>query len=147
MNLSAANLSGANLNGAGLGGANLEGADISGADVTGAQWALTTCPDGVRRNTPCAPVVWRGSSTVTTGVDKSGGKLLVDVGPGLAGRTWRVTVQQLSASGGWVAVSMQTTGGPSDTLRLHLPSGTYRAVVPPQHSYHGSVSGAVVLEK
>jgi hypothetical protein len=76
---------------------------------------------------------------------RRGGKVLVEVGPGLAGRTWRVTVQHLSASGGWVAVSMQTTSGPGDTLRLHLPNGTYRAMVPPQHRYRGSVSGAVVL--
>jgi uncharacterized protein YjbI with pentapeptide repeats len=145
MNLSAANLSRANLSGAQLGAVNLEGADIKGADLTGAHWALTTCPDGVRRSTPCAPIVWRGSSTVTTSADKSGVNLLVDVGPGVAGRTWRVTLQQLSASGGWFAVGMHTTRGPGDTLRLHLPNGTYRALVPPQHSYHGSVSGAVVL--
>ena len=147
MNLSAANLSGANLSGALLGGVNLEGADITGADVTGAQWVQTTCPDGVLRNTPCAPVVWLGSSTVTTSVHQPGGKLLVDVAPGISGRTWRVTVEQLSASGGWVAVSAHTTRGPGDTLRLNLPNGTYRAVVPPQHRYRGSVSGAVVLRK
>jgi hypothetical protein len=145
LNLSAANLSGANLAGAGFGGANLEGADITGANVTGAQWTVTTCPDGVRRSTPCAPVVWLGSATVTTSVDQAGDRLLVDVGPGLAGRTWRVTVQQLSASGGWFAVGVQTTRGPGDTLRLHLPSGTYRAVVPPQNSYRGSMSGAVEI--
>jgi uncharacterized protein YjbI with pentapeptide repeats len=147
MNLSAANLIGANLSRALLGAATLDGADITGADVTGAQWALTTCPDGERRNTPCPPAVWLGSSTATASVDKTGVKLLVDVGPGLAGRTWRVTVQHLSASGGWVAVSTQTTRGPGDTLRLHLPNGRYRAVVPPQHSYHGSVSAAVVLRE
>jgi uncharacterized protein YjbI with pentapeptide repeats len=145
MNLSAANLRSANLSGAQLGAANLEGADITGANLTGANWAVTTCPDGVRRNTPCAPVVWLGSSTVTASAEP-GSRLLIDVVPGLAGRTWRVTVQQLSASGGWFAVTKQTTRGPGDILRLHLPNGTYRAMVPPQHSYHGSVSGAVVLK-
>jgi uncharacterized protein YjbI with pentapeptide repeats len=145
LNLSAANLGGANLSGIAFFGVNLEGADITGAVLTGAQWVSTTCPDGVQRNAPCAPVVWLGTSTVTTGADNTGDKLLVDVTPGVSGRTWRVTVQHLSASGGWVAVSTQTTRGPGDTLRLHLPNGTYRAVVPPQHRYHGSVSRAVVL--
>jgi hypothetical protein len=42
---------------------------------------------------------------------------------------------------------MHTTSGLGGTLRLDLPNGTYRAMVPPQNSYHGSVSGAVVLGK
>jgi len=145
--MSAANLTGANLSGALLGGANLEGADITGANVTGAQFVVTTCPDGVKRSTPCAPVVWLGSSTVTVSANKKNGKLSITVGPGVGGATWRVRVQRLSESGGWVAVSVHTTTGPSDPLSINLPNGTYRAVVPPQNRYRGSVSAAVVLAK
>jgi uncharacterized protein YjbI with pentapeptide repeats len=146
-NLSAANLRGANLRGAFLGGANLEGANLTSADVTGARWAATTCPDGIRQNTPCAPVDWLGSSTVavSAGAANGNGQLSITVGPGVGGATWRVTVQRLAESGGWVAVGIHTTRGPGDTLTINLPNGTYRAVVPPQNRYVGSLSREVVL--
>ena len=109
------------------------------------------CPDGVRGQTaPCAPAVWRGSSTVrtSTSTGKSTGTLLVDVGPSLSGGVlWRLTVQRLSGSGGWVTAGSHTTRGAGDTLRVNLPAGTYRAVVPPQQRYLGSVSDPTVLAR
>ena len=149
LNLSAANLSRANLTSALLLGANLEGAELKGAVLTDIKWAFTTCPDGTRGNTtPCGPVAWLGSSTVSASVNNADGTLLVDVGPNLSGGAeWRVTVQTLTESGGWRAVSVHPTKGAGDTLKLNLPGGTYRAVVPPQNSYRASTSPAVVLAK
>ncbi len=149
LDLRAANLRGADLTGALLGGANLDGADLTGAVLAGVGWVLTTCPNGVRvTSTACGPAAWLGSSTVTASVNNAQGVLLVDVGPSLSGNAvWRVTVQTRTESGGWVAVSMHTTTGAGDTLRLNLPGGTYRAVVPPQHSYRESTSAAVALAK
>ena len=145
-------LTGANLRDAHLAGANLttvflNGADITGADLTGAKWNFTMCPNGVIGNTPCAPAVWLGSASLTVSANNSDGTLTVDVGPDLGGATWRVIIQKLSDSGGWAADSVHNTKGPGDTLKLNLPNGTYRAVVPPQRSYLGSVSQAVVLGK
>jgi hypothetical protein len=149
LNLSAANFTGANLTGALLGGADLEGADLTGAVLTGITWAFTTCPDGTRAaSTPCTAVAWLGSSTVSAGANATDTTLLIDVGPNLSGGAeWRVTVQMLSDSGGWVALSTHTTKGPDDTLNLNLPKGIYRAVVPPQHSYRASMTPSVALAK
>ncbi|HWC24049.1 MAG TPA: pentapeptide repeat-containing protein [Flexivirga sp.] len=149
LDLRAANLSGADLTGALLGAANLDGADLTGAVLTGVGWVLTTCPDGVREtNSLCGPVTWLGSSTVSATASNADGTLLVDVGPELSGDAgWRVTVQRLTESGGWRAVSSQTTNGSGERLTLNLPKGTYRAVVPPQHSHLGSTSSAVTLAK
>jgi hypothetical protein len=92
--------------------------------------------------------VWRGASTASVSSNKSTTQLLVDVGPSLSsGVLWRLTVQRVSESGGWVTVSSHTTRGPGDTLRINLPAGTYRAVVPPQQRYRGSASTPIVLAK
>jgi len=149
VDLRAADLTGTNLTGANLSAANLEGADITGALLAGVTWSVALCPDGVRTQAaPCTPAVWRGSSTARTSSDPSQDKLLVDVGPSLTGGVlWRLTVQRVSESGGWVTVSSHTTRGPGDTLRVNLPAGTYRAVVPPQQRYHGSASAPVVLAR
>lgn len=149
VDLGAADLTGANLSGANLSATNLEGAELAGAVITGVVWQLTMCPDGIRtRDTACTPAVWRGSSTATVSSDKSANQLLVDVGPSLsAGVLWRLTVQRLSESGGWVTASSHTTRGPGDTLRINLPAGSYRAVVPPQQRYRGSTSAPIVLAR
>jgi hypothetical protein len=149
MDLRASNLSGADLTNADFSAASLEGADLTRAMTTGTNWTLTQCPNGERfAGTPCAPVVWRGTSTVGATRSNDGGTLLVDVGPTLGGGSqWRVTVQSLTESGGWVTTTTQTTGSPGSTLRLNLPAGTYRAFVWPQHLYRSSTSGAVVLAR
>jgi uncharacterized protein YjbI with pentapeptide repeats len=146
LNLSGANLSGANLSNALLGGANLNGADLTGAVLTGVTWAVTTCPNGVvSQSAPCAPVVWLGTSTVNVSANNSDGTVSITVGPTVG--TWTVTLQQLTGSGGWANVGPYTTKGPGDTVKINLANGTYRALLPPQNSYHGSVSTPIVLAK
>jgi hypothetical protein len=149
LDLRAASFVGANLTNALLGGADLEGADLRDALLTGVTWGSTTCPDGVSgTSTPCGPTAWLGTSTVVATSNGVGGTLLIDVGPTLDGDVeWRVQLQTLTESGGWVVLSRLTTKGTDDELKLNLPSGSYRAVAPPQRQYRGSTSLTVVLEK
>ena len=75
------------------------------------------------------------------------GSLYADVNPNLRSGSWKVTVQKLTARGGWRKVGTYKTKGTSDTLKLDLKKGTYRAVVQPKYGYTGVTSGSVKLTR
>jgi hypothetical protein len=73
--------------------------------------------------------------------------VVVDVEPDLGSGEWSLNIERLTESGGWTRVVTQRTRGGQETVRVNLDAGAYRAVVPPQRDYRGSMSSVVVLEK